>query len=76
MTVTNNSNSTDYLQKLIRISLYFLGIVCFLTGSFLLLGFVTLMQEGKEELWTISLAIVPMLLGVFLFYKAKKMNSV
>ncbi|MBP7282462.1 MAG: PrsW family intramembrane metalloprotease [Leptospiraceae bacterium] len=76
VTVTNNSNSTDYLQKLIRISLYFLGIVCFLTGSFLLLGFVTLMQEGKEELWTISLAIVPMLLGVFLFYKAKKMNSV
>ncbi|HMW06338.1 MAG TPA: PrsW family glutamic-type intramembrane protease [Leptospiraceae bacterium] len=60
------------LQSLISICLYFLGIIFLLTGLFLLIGFIALLQENKAETWTISFALIPILAAIFMIYKAKK----
>lgn len=76
ISIKTPTKANNYINQIIKISLYFLAIVCFLTGSFLLLGFVSLLLENKEELWTISIPILPIVIGVFLIYKAKKSNFV
>ena len=60
------------INSLIRISLYFLGIICFLTAAFFMLGFVALYQDNKSETWTLILPLVPFLVGLYLIYKGRK----
>jgi RsiW-degrading membrane proteinase PrsW (M82 family) len=64
----------SYLQRLIYISLYFLAIVCFLTAAFFMIGFVALLQEKKEEMWTLALPLIPFIIGIYFIYRAKKVK--
>lgn len=64
--------SKSKINGLIRISLYFLGIICFLTAAFFMLGFVALYQENKSETWTLILPLVPFLVGLYFIYKARR----
>ena len=69
---TTVTSPNYYLQQLIYISLLFIAIVCFLTAAFFMVGFVALLQEKKEEAWTLILPFIPFLIGIYFFYKARK----
>lgn len=67
------ASKNSYLSKFISISLYFLSVVCILFATFLLIGFIALLEDGKEEPWTLSIPFVPFLFGLFFVYKARKL---
>lgn len=72
---TNTNSSMTYTKRLIYICLYFLGLIFFFTGAFLLFGFILLLRENKTELWSLTIAIFPMIIAGYMIYKARKMRG-
>lgn len=70
-----NSGAVSFARNIIHVALKFLAVICFLTAAFLMLGFVLNYMEKGEELWTLTLPLTPLVLGLFLNSKARKMKS-
>ncbi len=65
----------SFARNIIHLALKFLAVICFLTAAFLMLGFVLNYMEKGEELWTLTLPLTPLVFGLFLNSKARKMTS-
>lgn len=69
------AGDVSYFRNIIHVGLSFLAIICFLTASFFMLGFVLTYMEKGEELWTLTIPLIPLLLGMFFVSKARKMKA-
>ncbi|TAN51411.1 MAG: PrsW family intramembrane metalloprotease [Methylococcaceae bacterium] len=61
------------IRNLVYIALRFLSIICYLTAGFLMLGWVSNYLEQGEELWALILPLTPLLLGLYMAAKARKL---